>query len=296
MRGTITTDGKYAVVIVDAMNVAHRFFNSMKFLRTGTGHGTGVIFGTLRMLLKFKREYGRSTYIFAWDFPRLKRKQVYKDYKANRARAGQDFWKQVATLKELLAKLNVRQYYSEGNEADDVIAKLVKRNRDKKTLIISNDTDMYQLIGRNTSLLSRATVNGKKTYQVVDVTKLAELTGLTPKQYLYWKIVRGDKKTDNVPPAVKNIPEEVLRKMVKALNRFSDIFELTSSDERVQRWIKKVHEHREDLVRNYRLISLRRRKKIRLRKIPRDRNKEEACEIIKRLEMFSLLKDIGKFV
>ena len=295
MKGTITTDGKYAVIIVDAMNVCHRYFNSMKFLSTKSGHGTGVIYGTIRMLLKFKREYGRSRIVFAWDVPRLKRKEVYKEYKANRAKAGQDFWKQVATLKELLSKLNIRQYYSEGNEADDVIAKLAKRHRDKKTLIISNDSDMYQLIGRNTSVLSRTKENGKSVYQVVDLIKLAEKTGYSPKQYLYWKIVRGD-KTDNVPAAIKNIPEEVLHKMVKALSRFSDIFELKSSDAKVSRWIKKVHEHKEELIRNYRLVSLRRRKKLKMRRILRDKDKDGAYEMIERLEMFSLLKEIGKLV
>lgn len=105
---------------------------------------------------------------------------------------------QEAILKRVLSMLGVRQASSPGWEADDVIATMVNRYKDKAAIgILSGDRDLIQLVGPTVSLI-RPMPKGE--FEVLTPAKVNEDMGISPKQILDLKALAGD-PSDNIPGA-----------------------------------------------------------------------------------------------
>ena len=85
---------------------------------------------------------------------------------------------QEATLKIVLQHLGVDQASSPGWEADDVIATLCQRYKDRSNIgILSGDRDLIQLVNRSVSLIRP---QPKGEFEVLNPSRVAETLGLTP--------------------------------------------------------------------------------------------------------------------
>jgi DNA polymerase-1 len=102
-------------------------------------------------------------------------------------------------LKRFLPLLGVWQVSSEGQEADDVIASLVRGRLDgQRNLIVSNDRDFMQLVSMTTNVLVPAVGPGKEKVCTPDVVEADY--GVTPAQMLHLRALGGD-ASDNIPGA-----------------------------------------------------------------------------------------------
>jgi 5'-3' exonuclease len=127
--------------------------------------------------------------IMCCDGPRLRRKVMYDDYKANRPpkpkEAIDSFHKLKSTLADEYQCIEV-----EGYEADDVIASYVHQRPDEQILIVSGDKDLYQLIRSNVQMLTKNELVGRDGCFAkfgVEPNQIADLLTLT-----------GD-SADNIP-------------------------------------------------------------------------------------------------
>lgn len=154
------------LVLIDANNLAHRYFwsyqkNKRKYgsgLHYGT-NGTSIILGFLKELITLEKLYPNSDKIMSWDSKSMRRKAEttkakesgliktgYKELRKPMEPADQEvFDNQIAHLKvDILPHLAIMQTYIQGFEADDVIHTYTQKYDDREIIISSSDRDFYQ--------------------------------------------------------------------------------------------------------------------------------------------------------
>ena len=199
-------------ILVDALNIAfrsHHVYDVKQGLTTSEGIPTGLVYGFLQTLAKWKRKYPHHDMTVVWDRPGGKewRQEIVPEYKANRpsspapAPGGEVgdseetfdiFAYQVNLLHNILPHLGVHQASAPGREADDVIAYLCREMyADVHNIILTSDRDLLQLVTTRTVL---ATPDDK----FYDVDKVVEEYGVIPEKLVHLRALFGD-TSDNLP-------------------------------------------------------------------------------------------------
>ena len=188
------------IVLVDGFSIAFRAFYALpETLMTTKGTPTNVIHGFMSMLNKITSDYELNQLIVTWDLPgQTFRNDIYKEYKANRSSAPDNFNTQIPLLQNLLTTFNIPQVSKEGYEADDVLGSLSKslNKQKKKVLIVTGDRDTFQLISKNTNILY--TKRGISDVDLVDEKFFVEKFGIKTSQYVEYLALKGD-PSDNIP-------------------------------------------------------------------------------------------------
>ena len=169
------------------------------------------------------------------------RKDHYKPYKANRseARAAQNeteqeeeklFWETFDDFSTYIReKTNCSVLRDPNAEADDLIARWIALHPTDEHVIISSDSDFYQLItdkvtqfnGITDNLITLEGIYDAKGKQVIDKkTKEPKLLG-DPEWLLFEKCMRGD-SSDNVFSAYPGVRKKGTKNKVGLLEAFED--------------------------------------------------------------------------
>ncbi len=196
---------KTPILLVDANAIAHQAKHAMEL--NYEGMQTGVMFGFLRQIIKISNELNTNKIFFFWDSSKSNRRIMFPEYKANRRKDkvptekffDDQCYKQFNLLKHsLLPDLGFKCYQAEGFEADDIIATAVQ-NHKFDFIIVSGDTDLYQLLSDSVSLYKS---NNKTIYSIND---FKNEYNITPAQWIQVKAIAGC-TTDNIP-GLPNIGE-----------------------------------------------------------------------------------------
>jgi hypothetical protein len=139
--------------------------------------------------------------------PYKKNRKVVADKRSAREKEEDEFWWEAYDdfLKFVTEQTNCTAIRSPNAEADDVIALWIQAHKDDKNVIVSTDSDFYQLINPNVSLYNGVTnqivtVNGfydEKDRPVIDKKTGQPKTAPDPEWLLFEKCIRGD-SSDNV--------------------------------------------------------------------------------------------------
>ncbi len=144
--------------------------------------------------------------------------KLSETYKTNRKTDySQDLdspFKHLEYILKVLKFLNIKVYKKKGVEADDIIASLVSqfliKHKNGKVYIASSDSDFYQLLSNNTAQI----ILGKKgAYSLFTPKELKQKLGISPKEYVYFKSLTGD-KADNIS-GIPNIGPVKARMIIK---------------------------------------------------------------------------------
>lgn len=150
------------------------------------------------------KQFEPTRMVIAQEGRKYWRRDIYSDYKGNRAAARQDsvvdFEKFFPVMEEFINELktiipNALFIKVDRAEADDVIAVLSKNFATKETTIVSNDKDMYQL--QKYPWIKQWNPI-KKSYMKI----------LSPETDLKIKIILGD-PGDNIPSIGKRIGKKI---------------------------------------------------------------------------------------
>jgi len=183
----------YDTLLVDGPYLAHRSYDAPYKLTTSNGRDATMIHSFIRSLNSFRKKFKPNQIIVAWESPGTPswRRKQYPAYKGTRDKLDSQYIYQLNDLQKLLHLLNVNQYNSPTNEADDVIANLtVGEAMDfNNVLIFSSDKDLMQLVDIYCHMY-----NGKQLYTVDDVK---EKFGVLPKYLPDLLAITGD-KSDNI--------------------------------------------------------------------------------------------------
>lgn len=188
------------LILLDSNSLAYRAHYAMsatgKVLANREGVPTGAVHGFFTMLLKLIADEKPTHIAAAFDVhaPTF-RHSVYAPYKGTRKPMPEELVVQMPIIKELLGLMNVPVLEMEGFEADDILGTLARRF-DKPTVIVTGDKDSFQLIDDTTTVFF--TRQGMSNIDKYTPEFLLEKEGLTPRQFLDYKALRGD-VSDNIP-------------------------------------------------------------------------------------------------
>ncbi len=200
----IRSGGKVGMLqnlIVDGTQLALRCALSpgLGDLKDAKGRPTGAIIGFCQSLVSLKKRYPAAAIYVTWDGSSQRRKKMFAGYKVSRSDRSPMATFEIQHLRNLLPKLGVYQAFNPEEEADDVMATLVRRRlRGQHNAVLSTDRDLLQLVSETDHQLVPAVGAGKeKIYTVEAVT--AEY-GVGPDRILHVRALTGD-TSDDIPGA-----------------------------------------------------------------------------------------------
>jgi DNA polymerase-1 len=203
--------------LVDAMAHIYRaFFAPMPQRLTGPdGIPTNVPFLFGNILRRLIKDYQPDYIGIVFDPPGATfRDKLFEKYKAQRQPMPDEMRVQLPFVRRLCEAMRLPILEVQGYEADDVIGAMAlqaaKKNLD--VLVISNDKDMMQLVGKNVRTL-RTGSGGAKADIIVDAKKVEEILGVPPERVVDYMALLGD-NIDNIPGA-KGIGEKGAAELIK---------------------------------------------------------------------------------
>lgn len=209
------------LVLIDGNSLVNRAFYAMPLLSTKDGVYTNGVLGFLTMFFKSLSDIKPDYVAVAFDLkaPTFRHK-MYDEYKGTRRPMPQELRGQIPLLKEILTLMNIRIFEKEGFEADDIIGTLAK-NTKIKTVIITGDRDSFQLVDKTTSVYF--TRRGISDVDIMTADNFTEKNGLTPKQIIDYKALRGD-SSDNIP-GVAGIGEKTAKSLLAEYDSLDGVYQ-----------------------------------------------------------------------
>jgi DNA polymerase-1 len=202
--------------LVDAMAHIYRaFYAPMNRMSAPSGIPTKVTFLFANILRRLIKDYQPDYLGIVFDTkgPTF-RDKLFEKYKAQRPPMPDDLSVQIPYVRKLCEAMRLPILEFQGYEADDVIGALAMQGAKKQldVLIISNDKDMMQLVGKNVRTL-RTGSGGAKADIFVDEKKVEEILGVPPERVVDLMALLGD-TVDNIPGA-KGIGEKGATELIQ---------------------------------------------------------------------------------
>lgn len=137
------------LVVLDVSNLSHRNWYAL-VASLGFGNAKPVIYGLLRDLHTLNRVFGSCDFAFCFDGTTYARSEDFPLYKSNRIAKPEksQIQKGLDTLySSVLPALGYRNIFRfDRYEADDLMGFLAVENSDREMHLVSNDSDLYQLL------------------------------------------------------------------------------------------------------------------------------------------------------
>jgi len=213
------------LVLLDVHAIIHRAYHALPEFATSKGEPTGALYGLSTMLLKIISDLKPDYIAACYDLPKpTYRHEAYKDYKAGRAKAGEELVSQLKKSYDIFKAFNIPVYSKEGFEADDMIGTIVEKNKKEKNLnivIASGDMDTLQLVDGD-KVRVYTLKKGIKDTIIYNEKAVNERYGFGPKLLPDYKGLRGD-PSDNII-GIKGIGEVTASSLIQKFGSIEDIY------------------------------------------------------------------------
>ena len=221
---------KQPLYVLDAFAIIFRsyyaFINNP--MRGIDDKNVSAIFGFFSTVFKIFSTYKPEYFAVLMDSrtPTF-RHEMYKEYKANRAKAPEELFEQVPVIEELCELLKVPIIRADGFEADDLMGTYARlaEEEGREIKIISGDKDILQLVNELVHVL-KPEKGG--TYTEMDENAILNSWGIRADQIIDYLSLVGD-SADNIP-GVKGIGA---KGAVKLLNQFETLDGLYENVEQI---------------------------------------------------------------
>jgi DNA polymerase I len=224
----VPSESPRELFLIDGNSLAYRaFFALPETIATSRGMPTNAIFGFASMLVKILTEYGPKATLVAWDAGMSGRGEISEDYKAQRRERPsllQEQWPHLQPLVEAFGYQNIKV---PGYEADDVIATIATRARDRgiDVMVVTGDRDMFQLIEPGIRVM--ATSRGITETKIYDRDAVTDRYGIPPELIPDFYGLKGD-TSDNIP-GVPGIGDKTASDLIQRFGTLEKV--LASIDE-----------------------------------------------------------------
>ncbi|MFZ2603007.1 MAG: DNA polymerase I [Candidatus Omnitrophota bacterium] len=208
--------------LIDANAFCYRAFYALPVFSTSFGQATNAIYGFINILNKILKEQKPGYLAVCFDISRdTFRTKKFTDYKMNRPPMPSGLVGQIPLIKEVVKAYGITIFEKEGFEADDIIATLAKKAKEKKVgvTIISSDKDILQLVDQNTLVFSPY----KDTGILYDRDKVLERYGIEPEKIPDIISLMGD-SVDNIP-GVPGIGEKTASSLIKKFGSLKNLLQ-----------------------------------------------------------------------
>jgi len=284
---------KKQLFIIDGHALVYRAYYA--FIRNplinSNGQPTSAVFGFANYILKLIETYSCPYIAVAMDSSKPTfRHEIYSQYKANRAAMPDDLKSQMPLVKELIEALNLPVVKRDGLEADDLIALLTCKAKEKgfEVFLVTKDKDLMQLIGNDVKMLAP---DGTGTLQVIDQQQVREKMGVEPEKIVDYLALVGD-SSDNIP-GVPGVGPKTALKMLEIGGSVDKILEDPSilANPKLE---EKINQYRDQLCISKTLATLRCDSDISIDIEDLQRkafDREKCLSIFRELEFTSLMKN-----
>jgi DNA polymerase-1 len=213
------------LVLVDGSAVFYRGYYALPPTMTNKeGFPTNALYGFTTIFLKVLADLKPKYVVVAWDKSnKTFRNELYAEYKGTRKATPEDLKQQMPMLKELVKTLGLPLIELDDYEADDIIGTLAceaEKRGGIDTIVITGDLDELQLVDENT-IVRIAKTNGESIDY--DIAKVKERYGVTPKQFIDVKALKGD-ASDNIP-GVPGIGEKGAMSLIAKYGSLDGVYE-----------------------------------------------------------------------
>lgn len=145
------------ILLIDCSNLSYAALYSFGHL-SYRGKETGIIYGFLKQVLSLGIKFKTNRFIFCWDAGVTYRHLAYSQYKAKRHIDRESDPEKKKMHDSLLAQNHIMIHYllpslgfknnfiKSWYEADDLLAYWANKLQDKKLIMVTSDTDMYQCL------------------------------------------------------------------------------------------------------------------------------------------------------
>lgn len=217
------------LLLVDGHSLAYRAFYALPLdnFATSSGQPTNAVFGFTSMLINALKDEKPTHLAIAFDVSRETfRKEMFAEYKANRAKSPDEFRSQLPLINNVIEALQITGIGVKGFEADDVIATLAKQGEKKgmRVSILTGDRDAYQLVNDSITVLYAR--KGVSDIARMTPSAVFEKYELTPQQYPDFAALRGD-PSDNLP-SVPSVGEKTAIKWIKQYGNLDELIKHAS--------------------------------------------------------------------
>lgn len=214
--------------LIDATAFCYRAYYALPGFATSFGQPTNAVFGFVNILNKILKDKKPQFLAACFDVSRdTFRQKKFAEYKIQRPPMPDGLSSQLPLIKEIIKAMGITLYEMAGYEADDVIATLAKKAKQKglKVAIVSSDKDILQLVDSDTVVFSPYKDGGVN----YDSDKVKERFGVSPGQISDIIALMGD-DADNIP-GVKGIGEKTAIDLIKT---FGSLEKLLSQTDKIK--------------------------------------------------------------
>ena len=218
------------LLIVDGNNLLFQFFYGFPAkIHNKSGRTIHATIGFISAFQCMIRRYqiDRAVVVFDCDCS-TERKELYEDYKANRPKDWDSLppdevpFFEEEYIRKCLEYLGVCVLDSKKMEADDLIASIaLEESETSKVYILSYDSDFFQLLRENISIIRYKGENTK----TISLQSFCEKFGFCPSSYPLYKALVGD-SADNV----KGVPMVGAKRATMIVKECEDFARLCESE------------------------------------------------------------------
>lgn len=210
-----STEVMQTLVLLDAHAILHRAYHALPDFTSPKGEPTGALYGVVAMVLKIVEDLKPDYIVACYDLPEpTYRHEVYKEYKAGRAKTEDSLIAQIARSRDIFTAFGIPMYELAGFEADDILGTIVEQVREVphlRTIIASGDMDTLQLVRRK-KVLVYTLKKGINDTILYDEDGVRGRFGFGPTQVPDYKGLRGD-ASDNIP-GIKGVGEKTATELL----------------------------------------------------------------------------------
>jgi DNA polymerase I len=232
-------------ILVDGSNLCWRAYFIYPNIE-GAEEPNGAINGVADMLTTMVRELGGNDIVMVWDDPNgnyyrtqlsnelIKHGRLTKVYKGNRNKNEEDrlaMRKQLPAIARLVTLLGLPQVSKPNQEADDIIAYLVKyfeENTEEDIMVVSKDHDYHQLVSERTRIYDGT--------DILNAQMIYEKYGYYPNQTILMGALMGD-TGDNIEGA-RGIGEVGAKRLVQEYPTLSKLLSAAKDYKGDDRYMK----------------------------------------------------------
>ena len=212
-------NNKKIVLEIDFYNMVFGSYHS-KPLINPLGQNVNAIIGFFKKLKYMKDSIDPDYIVAASDLSRNTtfRRKIYPPYKAQRKPKDDNIMWQCRIIRQMFELLGFQVLENSFYEADDLLGMMAKYNKEHnmRTVIVSGDRDLYQLVDNDVFLLSPV------TGALVTREYIREHYDLTPEQWVDLKILKGD-PSDNIK-GVEGIGDKTAMKLMHSYGSLNKIY------------------------------------------------------------------------
>ena len=283
-------------LIIDGNNLLHRSYwayeKNKEDYREDT-HNSVYVF--LNILKSYLRLFEPSEVIICWDYREQneinERKEILEEYKGQRLEHV-EVYEYMPFIIKILASLGIKQMTPKNFEADDIMWWLCAKKYPNECILISTDTDMYQLIVPELS--ENIFYHPKRKVQINNVFLKQKYGVNNGYEFIIKKALRGD-IADNIS-GIKYIRQPKIDLIIDCLGEDFDLDRLKRSqiltDEEFETFERNIKLMKLDNILNH-PAEIEWYEECINRKVSPD--KDEFKHLIKKLELWNIYKKIGEW-